>query len=248
MDSTAECDLLCFLDAFSGYHQIKMAVEDIEKTAFLSPCGVCCYEFMPFELRNIGATFQRLIYIALGPQLGRNAEAYVDDIMVKSRQARTLVEDLEETFASLREVNLKLNPEKFVFTVPSGKLLGFLVSHGGIESNPVKVNAINKMSAPTTLKEMQKLAGCVTSLGRFISKVGEQALPFFKIMKRKGPFEWTLEADAAFEELKCYLTPCPREPLLLYLTATPHSTSAALVAIREERAVKGATMGSHSGT
>ena len=67
VDSTAECDLLCFLDAFSGYHQIKMAVEDVEKTAFLTPCGVCCYTCMPFRLRNARATFQRLMHIALGP-------------------------------------------------------------------------------------------------------------------------------------------------------------------------------------
>mgnify|MGYP005849200585 FL=1 len=80
VDSTTECDLLCFLDAFSGYHQIKMAVEDVEKTAFLTPCGVYCYTCMPFGLRNAGATFQRLMHVALGQQIRRNAKAYVDDI------------------------------------------------------------------------------------------------------------------------------------------------------------------------
>ena len=114
---------------------------------------------MPFELRNAGATFQRLMHIALGRQLGRNTEAYVDDIVVKSREARTLIQDLEETFESLRQVNLRLNPEKCVFGVPSGKLLGFLVSHRGIEANPEKIKAIEDMSPPQTLKEMQKLAG-----------------------------------------------------------------------------------------
>ena len=112
------------------------------------------------------------LHIALGRQLGRNAEAYVDDIVVKSGEARTLIQDLEETFASLRQVHLRLNPEKCVFGVPSGKLLGFLVSHREIEANPEKVKAIEDMSPPQTLKEMQKLAGCVTSLGRFISKWG----------------------------------------------------------------------------
>ena len=146
-----------------------MAVEDVEKMAFLTPCGVYCYTCMPFGLRNAGATFQRLMHIALGQQLGRNAEAYVND---KSREARTLIQDLEETFASLRKVNLRLNPEKCVFGVPSGKLLGFLVSHRGIEVNLEKVKAIEDMSLPQTLKEMQKLAGCVTSLGCFISKLG----------------------------------------------------------------------------
>ena len=139
MDSTAGCDLLCFLDAFSGYHQIKMAKEDEEKTAFLTPCGVYCYTCMPFGLKNAGATFQRLKRIALGAQMGRNAEAYVDDIVVKYRKGDTLLKDLEEKFASLRKVNIKLNPAKCVFGVPSGKLLGFLVSHRGIEANPDKI-------------------------------------------------------------------------------------------------------------
>ena len=84
----------------------------------------------------------------------------------------------------------------------SGKLLGFLVSHRGIETNPEKVKVIERMSPPQTLKEMQKLAGCVTALGRFISKLWERALPFFKLMKQKGPFEWTPEADAAFQDHK----------------------------------------------
>ena len=167
--------------------------------------------------------------------------------MVKSREARTLIQDLEETFASLRQADLWLNPEKCVFGVPSGKLLGFLVSHRGIEANPEKVKAIEDMSPPQTLKEMQKLAGRVTALGRFISKLGERALPFFKLMKKKGPFEWTPEADRAFQDLKKYLTsppvmvaPRPLEPLVLYLAATPYSASTALVAVRQECQAKGA--------
>jgi hypothetical protein len=103
VDSTAGCDLLCFLDAFSGYHQIKMAREDEEKTAFITPCGVYCYVCMPFGLKNAGATFQRLMHKALGAQMGRNAEAYIDDIVVKTRKSHTFIEDLEETFANLRK-------------------------------------------------------------------------------------------------------------------------------------------------
>ena len=173
-------------------------------------------------------------------QFGRNAEAYIDDIVVKSWEARTLIQDLEETFASLRKVDLRLNPEKCVFGIPSGKLLGFLVSHRGIEAIPEKVKAIEDMSLPRTLKEMQNLAGCVTSLGRFFSKMGERALPFFKLMKKKGPFEWTQEADMAFQDLKRYLTsppvmvaPRPLEPLVLYLAATPYSAIVAPVVVRE---------------
>ena len=111
--------------------------------------------------------------------------------MVKSQEAETLIQDLEETFESLRQVDLRLNPKKCVFGIPSGKLLGSLVSHRGNEANPEKVKAIEDMSPPQTLKEMRKLAGRVTALGRFISKLGERALPFFKLMKKKGLFEWT---------------------------------------------------------
>ena len=91
-----------------------MAVEDVEKIAFLTPCGVYCYTYMPFGLRNAGATFLWLMHIALGKQLGRNAEAYVDDIVVKSREERIFVGDLVEMFANLREVKLRLNPEKCI--------------------------------------------------------------------------------------------------------------------------------------
>ena len=121
-----------------------------------------------------------------------------------------------------------------------------LVAGPGIEAYPEKVKAIDNMSPPQTLKEMQKLAGCVTSLGSFISKLGGRAQPFFKLMKKKGLFEWTPDADQAFQDLKRYLTsppvmvaPRPLEPLVLYLAATPYSASAALVAVREERQAKG---------
>ncbi len=121
--------------------EAKTLIQDLEETFAslntvnlrLNPekcaCGVYCYTCMPFGLRNAGATFQWLMHITLGPQLGKNVEAYIDDIVVKSREAKTLIQDLEETFASLNTVNLRLNPEKCVFGVPSGKLLGFLVSH-----------------------------------------------------------------------------------------------------------------------
>jgi hypothetical protein len=228
VDSTTCCDLLCFLDAFSGYHQIKMAKQEEEKTAFITPCGVYYYVCMPFGLKNAGATFQRLMHKAFRAQMGRNAESYVDDIVVKTREGRTFIEDLEEIYINLRKVNIKLNPAKCAFGVPSGKLLGFLVSHRRIEANPDKVKAIEEMCPPRNLKEMQRLAGCMAALGRFIARSGEKALPFFKLMKHTRKFEWTPKADKAFAELKKYLTSPPImvtptlcDPLLLYIAATP---------------------------
>ena len=139
----------------------------------------------------------------LGPQLGCNVEAYIDDIMVKTRYKDYLVQDLQETFNNLRRVNFKLNPDKCVFGVPSGKLLGFLISHRGIEANPDKIKAIERMEAPRRVKDVQRLNGCITALGRFISRLGERALPFFKLLKKSGPVEWTPEAEEALQSLCC---------------------------------------------
>ena len=140
-----------FLDAYSGYHQIKLDLADRLKTAFITPFGAFCYLTMTFGLRNAGATFQRCMQKCLLKQLGRNAHVYVDDIVVKTEKRGTLLEDLKETFANLRRFQIKLNPEKCVFGVPAGQLLGFLVSERGIECNPVKIKAIERMEIPTKL-------------------------------------------------------------------------------------------------
>ena len=121
----------------------------------------------------------------------------MDDILVKTKDKATLIQDLEETFANLRKINLKLNPEKCVFGVPFGKLLGFFVSHRGIEANPEKIKAIEQIQAPRIVKDVRRLTGCVAALSRFISKSAERALSFFKILKKAGPMKWTPEADAA---------------------------------------------------
>ena len=124
------------LDATAGYHQIKLDVNDQIKTAFITPFGAYCYLTMPFGLKNGGATYQRTMLRCLQPQLGRNIHVYVDDLVVKLVQGSTLLADLEETFANLCTYKIKLNPEKCVFGVPDGKLLGFFVSERGIECNP----------------------------------------------------------------------------------------------------------------
>jgi hypothetical protein len=119
----------------------------------------------------------------------------VDDVVVKTRNSDTLIADLEETFSSLREYQWKFNPNKCVFGVPSGKLLGFIISHRGIEANPEKISAITKMKAPTYIKDVQKLTGCMAALNRFISKLEELGLPFFKLLKHQEKFVWTPKVD-----------------------------------------------------
>jgi len=156
VDSTSGCDLLSFLEAYSGYHQIFMYKEDEEKTSFITPCGTYFFVRMPFRLKSAGSTFARAVQIGFEPQLHKNIDAYMDDIIVKTKDKSTLIQDLEETFANLRKINLKLNPEKCVFGVPSGELLGFFVSHHGIKANPDKIKAIEQIHAPKTVKDVRR--------------------------------------------------------------------------------------------
>ena len=128
VDSTSGCETLCFLDAYSGYHQIKMKESDQLATSFITPFGMFCYLTMPFGLRNAGATYQRCMLHVFGKHIGPTVEAYVDDIVVKSRTVENLVGDLEIAFGCLRANRIKLNPEKYVFGVPRGMLLGYIVS------------------------------------------------------------------------------------------------------------------------
>jgi hypothetical protein len=138
IDSTAGCETLSFLDAFSGYHQIKMKESDQLATSFITPFSIYCYVTMPFSLRNAGAMYQRCMQHIFGEHIRPTIEAYVDDIMVKSKRASNLVANLDTAFKCLKAKNIKLNPEKCVFGVPRGMLLGLIVSERGIEANPEK--------------------------------------------------------------------------------------------------------------
>ena len=154
VDSTTGHKLLTFMDALSGYNQIMMAEEDQEKTSFITSQGLYCYKVMPFGLKNAGATYQRLINKMFSKQIGRNMEVYVDDMLIKSKEELAHLDDLKETFTTLKQYQMKLNPAKCVFGVASGKFLGFIVSQRGIEVNPEKVQAIINMTSPKTVKEV----------------------------------------------------------------------------------------------
>jgi hypothetical protein len=136
VDSTAGCETLSFLDAYLGYHQIRMKESDQLATSFITPFGMYCYITMPFGLRNVGATYQRCMNHVFGEHIGRTVEAYVDDIVVKTRKAFDLFSDLETTFKCLRAKGVKLNPEKCVFGVPRGMLLEFIVSEPAHRGQP----------------------------------------------------------------------------------------------------------------
>jgi hypothetical protein len=112
----------------------------------------------------------------------------VDDVVIKTKNSENFIEDLQPVFNSLRQYRWKLNPEKCVFGVPAGKLLGFIVSHQGIEANLEKIEAIMRMEAPRSQKKVQRLTGCMAALSRFISRLGEKGQSFYKLLKKVDKF------------------------------------------------------------
>ena len=214
---------------------------DQKKTSFATNQGLFCYEVMPFGLKNARATYQRLVNHMFRPQIARNVEVYMDDMLVKSLDEGKHLDDLRETFNTLRRYNMKLNPSKCAFGFALGKFLGFMVSHKGIEANLEKIKAILDMKPPQNIKEVQFLIERVAALNRFVSKATDKCLPFFRVLKKA--FEWTDECQKVFQDLKIYLVAAPLlspsmmgEELFLYLVVTPHAVSSAL--IREEGKVQ----------
>jgi hypothetical protein len=147
--------------------------------------------------------------------------------VVNLKKHRDLLDDLKETFDNLCKYKMMLNPNKYVFGMPSGKLLDYMVSSRGIDANPTKVEAIEKLQPPRTRKEIHKLAGMMAALSRFISKLGERGMPFYKLLQKANGFQWDDQAAATFDQLKQYLKslrtlvpPRPEDVLLLYVAAT----------------------------
>ena len=156
--------------------------------SFVTSQGLFCYKVMPFELKNAGATYQRLMNKMFAHQNGRNMQVYMDDMLVKSLREDEHLSDLQETFDTLRVSNMKLNPNKCVFEVTAGKFLGFMIAQRGIEVNPEKIRAIMELALPKTVKEVQSLNGKIVALNRFVLRATDKRLPFFRILKR--PFKW----------------------------------------------------------
>jgi hypothetical protein len=218
-----------------------MKESDQLATSFITSFGMFCYVTMPFGLRNAGATYQRCMQHVFEDHIGWTVEAYVDDIVVKTRKVDDLVSDLRVAFDCLRANGVKLNPEKCIFGVPRGMLLGYIVSQRGIEPNPEKVAALERMGPIRDLKGVQKVLGCLATLSRFISPLGEKGLPLYRLLKKHERFSWTVKAQEALDKLKVTLTHAPiltppqdNEPLYLYVAATTQVVSAIIVVERTQ--------------
>ncbi|GKE34020.1 reverse transcriptase domain-containing protein, partial [Tanacetum coccineum] len=245
MESLCGYPFKCFLDAYKGYHQIQMAKEDEENTTFITGQGIFCYSKMSFGLENAGATYQRLVDKAFQKQIGRNLEVYVDDLVIKSRMEKEVIRDIEETFKTLREINMKLNPKKCTFEMREGTFLGYKVNADGLRVCPDKVEAALNLASPRCLKDVQKLNGNLASLNRFMSKSAEKSLPFFKTLKKctkKSDFQSTADAEMAFKQMKKSIaelpmltTPKEKEELIMYLAAAKEAISAVLMTERDKK-------------
>ena len=175
---------------------------------------------MPFELKNVGVTYQRLVNKMFVRKIGWNVEVYVDDMLVKSKEEDHHPDDLRETFDTLCLYEMKLNPSKCVFGVSSRKFFGFMVSQWGVEANPNKIQAIPEISPLKNIKAVQSLNGKVAALNRFISRATKKCLSF----------KWTDECQKAYLASPSLLSPSkPDKELLLYLTISPTTISSTLI-------------------
>ena len=180
---------MSFLNAFEGYHQIPLALNDQEKTSFVTPIGNYHYKVMSFGLKNAGFTYQRMMTKMFEAQMDKNIEVYIDDMVVKSKIVSEHIRDLTNIFKILRGHKLHLNASKCSFGVGLGKFLGYMVTHQGIEVNPDQVKVINSLQSPRNPKEVQKLTGMTAALNRFISRSADRCRHFFLLMNKWKGFE-----------------------------------------------------------
>jgi len=240
VESNSGNKLLSFMDAFAGYNQIMMNLEDQEKTSFYIEQGIFCFRVMPFGIKNVGATYQRFVNKIFALQIGKTMEVYIDDMVVKSMEEEEHISHLRECFQQLNLYNVKLNPAKCRFGVRSGEYLGYLVTHHGIEENPKQIEALLGMASPENKREVQRLTGRVAALNQFISRSLDKCLAFYDVLRGNKKFEWTIQCEEAFQELKKYLAtprilvkPVIRKAVYLYVVVSDTAVSGVLV--REDR-------------
>ena len=154
VDATTGYNQMSFLDAYSGYNQIPMNPEDKVHTAFVTQKGLFCYRMMPFDLKNVGATYQRLMNKMFTKQLGRIIEVYIDNVVIKSKEADKHLRDIDECFQVLRCYKMWLNLAKCAFGVSSRQFLGHIVTKRGIMANPTQLQSIFGLNTRKSVREV----------------------------------------------------------------------------------------------
>ena len=209
--------MFSFMDGFGGYNQIQMAPRDAEKTTFKTAIGNFYYTVMPFGLKNVGTTYQRMM----------------TTIVVKLRRREDHVKVLRKVFERCRLFKLRMNMLKCAFGVFAGKFLEVLVHSRGIDVDPAKATAIATIKPPAIVKELKSFMGKVSYIRRFISSLASITSAFTKLLKKGQNFEWGEAQQTAFQRLKQIMTnlpivqaPIQKRPLLLYLASNAYAIGA----------------------
>lgn len=202
--------------------------------------GTYCYKVMPFGLKNIGATYQRLVTKMFAEQLGDTMKVYIDNMLVKSLKAKDHINHLRACLEILNQYGMKLNPGKFKFAVTSGEFLGYIVTQRRIKANPKQITAITDLSSPKNKREVQTLTGRITAQTRFISRSTDKCLLFYQLLHGNRKFDWDEKCEDAFRQLKKYLTTPsilskPENGETLYLYVSVSSAAVSRVLVRRDR-------------
>jgi hypothetical protein len=213
VDVAAGHKVISFMDGNAGYNQIFMAIEDISKTAFRCTGHIGLFEWivMTFGLENAGATYQRAINYIFHELIDKFVEIYIDDVVIKSLDHESHLNDVRKILECTRKHGLKMNPNKCAFGVLAEEFLGFLVHEGGIEVGKKSMKAIDEVVPPTNLKELQSLLDKINFVRRFISNLSQKVLPFSPLLriKKDQKFVWGDEQRKAFDEIKKYMKEPP---------------------------------------
>jgi hypothetical protein len=242
VDAAAGHKVISFMDGNAGYNQIFMSIEGISKTVFRCPGHICLFEWivMTFGLKNAGATYQRAMNYIFHELIGKILEIYIDDVVIKSLDHESHLDDVRKTLECTRKHGLKMNPNKCAFGVSAGEFMGFLVHEGGIEVGKKSMKAIDEVVPPTNLKKLQSLLGKINFVRRFISNLSHKVLPFSPLLrlKKDQKFVWGDEQQKAFDEIKEYMKEPPvlvppqpqlNKPFKLYVAADTQTIGSALI-------------------
>ena len=190
VDSTTGHAMFSFIDGFSGYNQILMALEDREKTSFITEWGTYYYRVMPFGLKNAGATYQRAATTLFHDMMHKDIEFYVDDMIVKSCDKADHWAALELFFQRIKSFRLRLNPKKCTFGVTFRKLLGYMIHERGIGVDPDRIRAILDMPQPWIETEIRGFLGRLQYISGFIARLIDICEPNFLLLRKKQPKVW----------------------------------------------------------
>ena len=209
LDALAQTKYFTTLDLASGYWQVEMHPDSVEKTAFITHSGLYEFQVMPFGQCNVPATFQRFMETILAGVTRECCMAYLDDVLVIGKNFHEHLENLRRVFQRLRGAGLKLKPRKCAFSRREVEYLGYVASVDGISADKKKVKAIQEFPQPRDVKSLRSFLGLASYYRRFIPKFSSVAGPLYALTKKDVVYEWDKGCQDAFEKLKQLLTEAP---------------------------------------